>query len=52
MFWSDWGKEAKIERSSMDGNNLTRTVIVKDHIFWPNALTVDHDQKRWVISAR
>lgn len=30
IFWTDWGKNAKIERSGMDGNN--RQVIVTGKI--------------------
>lgn len=31
----------KIERAGMNGDHTTRTVIVKEDIFWPNGLTVD-----------
>jgi len=39
MFWSDWGKEPKIEKCGMDGTQ--RTVLVKENILWPNGITVD-----------
>ena len=39
MFWSDWGKNAKIERAYMDGTN--RHVIIDTHIGWPNGLALD-----------
>ncbi|RWS31434.1 hypothetical protein B4U80_01714 [Leptotrombidium deliense] len=50
MFWSDWGEIPKIERSSMDGNPETRSIIVKQNIFWPNGLTIDYEANRvfWV----
>lgn len=41
MIWSDWGETPKIERASMDGDPSSRTVLVKENIFWPNGLTVD-----------
>lgn len=41
MFWTDWGEVPKIERAGMNGDHTTRTVIVKEDIFWPNGLTVD-----------
>lgn len=39
MFWSDWGKQAKIEKCGMDGSR--RQVLVQDNILWPNGITVD-----------
>lgn len=46
MFWTDWGEVPKIERAGMNGDPATRKVIVNSHIFWPNGLTVDFDQRR------
>ncbi|XP_071041955.1 low-density lipoprotein receptor-related protein 1B [Parasteatoda tepidariorum] len=50
IFWTDWGKTPKIEKASMDGNQLTRKIIVQDEncisICWPNGLAVDYDKKR------
>ncbi|XP_027721928.1 low-density lipoprotein receptor-related protein 2 isoform X3 [Vombatus ursinus] len=43
MFWSDWGKNPRIERASMDGTN--RTVIIKNKIYWPNGLAIDYPNK-------
>ncbi|XP_023355035.1 low-density lipoprotein receptor-related protein 2 isoform X2 [Sarcophilus harrisii] len=43
MFWSDWGRNPRIERASMDGTN--RTVIIKDKIYWPNGLAIDYPNK-------
>jgi len=47
MYWTDWGREAKIERSGMDGSE--RHVLVADDVMWPNSLTVDcqHDRLYW-----
>lgn len=42
MFWTDWGEIPKIERAGMDGDPLSRKVIVKDDIFWPNGITIDY----------
>lgn len=42
LFWTDWGDVPKIERAAMNGDSETRRVIVSDHIFWPNGLTVDY----------
>eukprot|EP00794_Sanderia_malayensis_P008172 gene8172-9048_t len=49
MFWTDWGKEPKIERASMDGADR-KTIIHSDNLQWPNAVTVDHVSQRlyWV----
>ncbi|XP_059051324.1 low-density lipoprotein receptor-related protein 6 [Achroia grisella] len=44
LFWTDWGEVPKIERSGMNGDPLTRKVIVKDNIFWPNGITIDYDK--------
>lgn len=41
MLWSDWGETPKIERASMDGDAGSRTVLVRENIFWPNGLAVD-----------
>lgn len=44
MFWTDWGKYARIERADMNGNN--RVVIISDGIVWPNGLTIDRPTQR------
>ena len=44
MFWTDWGKDAKIERSGMDGSD--RTVIVNSSLSWPNGLAFDRNEGR------
>ncbi|ESP02557.1 hypothetical protein LOTGIDRAFT_171958 [Lottia gigantea] len=46
MYWSDWGETPKIERAGMDGNPLTRQVIVDDNIYWPNGLTLDYTDSK------
>lgn len=48
LFWSDWGKPPKIERSYLDGS--ARRVIVATDLGWPNGLTIDYDARRlfWV----
>lgn len=52
IYWSDWGKVPKIERSGMDGSN--REVIVKQSqdLEWPNGLTIDYVSRRiyWIDS--
>ena len=48
MFWTDWGETPKIEKSSMDGDLITRTIVVKDNIYWPNGLTIDYEEKKFV----
>jgi len=44
MYWTDWGKEAKIERSWMDGTH--RSNVVDEDIVWPNGLAIDTDEQR------
>ncbi|OWF50740.1 low-density lipoprotein receptor-related protein 6-like [Mizuhopecten yessoensis] len=46
MYWTDWGETPKIERASMDGNQSSRSVIIKDDVFWPNGLTLDYDESK------
>ena len=50
MYWTDFGDYPKIERGSMDGNQLHRTTIIQNNIYWPNCLTVDYEESRiyWV----
>jgi low density lipoprotein receptor-related protein 5/6 len=45
VVWTDWGENPKIERASMDGNPVSRMILVNDRIFWPNGLTIDLDNK-------
>ena len=44
MFWTDWGKEPKVERAEMDGSN--RRVIIQQNIQWPNGLTLDYNNQK------
>ncbi|CAB0016513.1 unnamed protein product, partial [Nesidiocoris tenuis] len=45
MFWSDWFEpRPKIEKSSLDGSS--RTLLVKDHLGWPNNLALDIPAKK------
>lgn len=44
LFWTDWGENPRIERSSLDGKE--RTIIIKSKIFWPNGLTIDIPTRR------
>ena len=48
MYWSDWGKQGRIERAGMDGSR--RQIIVGQNIKWPNGLTLDLVSRRifWV----
>lgn len=38
MYWTDWGKQPKIERAYLDGSN--RQKLVTSDIQWPNGLTI------------
>ena len=40
MYWTDWGKFPRIERSYMNGEN--RMDLVNTTLRWPNGLTIDH----------
>uniref|UniRef100_A0A4W4GUH3 Low-density lipoprotein receptor-related protein 2 n=1 Tax=Electrophorus electricus TaxID=8005 RepID=A0A4W4GUH3_ELEEL len=40
MFWTDWGRNPRIERASMDGK--LRTPIISNKLYWPNGLTIDY----------
>ncbi|KAG8195495.1 hypothetical protein JTE90_010798 [Oedothorax gibbosus] len=39
MFWTDWGRNPRIERAGMDGSQ--RRVIITSGIKWPNGLAID-----------
>lgn len=41
IFWTDWGKPARIERSLMDGSS--RRVIVDNNHGFPIGLTIDFE---------
>ncbi|XP_076273199.1 low-density lipoprotein receptor-related protein 6 [Rhynchophorus ferrugineus] len=46
LFWTDWGEVPKIERAGMNGDPNTRRVIVSEHIYWPNSITVDYEAEK------
>jgi len=48
IFWSDWGRVPKIERSGMDGSH--RETLHSAGVGWPNGLTLDLTRERlyWV----
>lgn len=51
LFITDWGGEAKILRSQMDGSNLIP--LVTENIGWPNGITIDYTtQTLYWIDAR
>ncbi|KAI4873047.1 hypothetical protein NFI96_006125 [Prochilodus magdalenae] len=43
MFWTDWGRNPRIERASMDGK--LRTTIISSKLYWPNGLTIDYPNR-------
>ena len=48
MYWTDWGRRARIERAGMDGSN--RIVLHDTNLVWPNGLTLDYVQRKvyWI----
>ena len=44
LYWTDWGRTPRIERSDMDGNN--RMVVIRNNLGWPNGLTIDEHSSR------
>lgn len=48
LFWGDWGKNARIERSTLAGED--RKTIISTDITWPNDLAIDYNNKKlfWV----
>ncbi|XP_078614728.1 uncharacterized protein LOC144883882 [Branchiostoma floridae x Branchiostoma japonicum] len=44
MFWSDWGREPKIERATLSGQD--RTVLVSTNIQRPHGMVIDYVRNR------
>lgn len=44
MYWTDWGKQAKIEVAGMDGSN--RRIFVDGNLSQPNSLAIDYGLRR------
>ena len=51
MYWTDWGKQPKIERTALDGSQ--RMTLVNSSLGWPNGITIDfNDQKIYWADAK
>ena len=50
LFWTDWGRLPKIERSTLNGDG--RKSIVSSALGWPNDVTIDYTARKifWVDS--
>lgn len=48
LYWTDVGKNPKIEQATMDGTS--RRTIVNENLGAPNGLTIDHSSNRlyWI----
>lgn len=44
LYWTDWGRQAKISKIGMNG--LYRSVLVNENIVLPNALALDRPRQR------
>ncbi|CAH1244512.1 LRP4 [Branchiostoma lanceolatum] len=44
LFWNDWGKDPKIERATLSGEN--RTVLVKENLQRPSGMVIDYINDR------
>ena len=44
IYWTDWGRKAKIEKARLDGSD--RALVVATNIGWPNHLTIDYADDR------
>ena len=45
LYWTDWGDTARIQRASMDGQNIETVHNQSTSIRQPQALTVDYDSQ-------
>ena len=43
MYWTDWGRSARIERAYMSG--VGRLAIVSSSLRWPNGLAIDFSEQ-------
>lgn len=48
IYWTDWGKVAKIEKATLHGKN--RRAIITKNVWWPNGLAIDFTLNRiyWI----
>ena len=46
LFWTDWGRIAKIERSTLNGGS--RTTVVSGNLVWPNGIAIDYNSRMLV----
>lgn len=44
MYWTDWGKQPKIERAFLDGSE--RVVLFNSSLCWPNGLALDFEERK------
>lgn len=44
MYYTDWGRFPRIERSSLAGRN--QQVLVSTGLGWPNGLTIDFEEDK------
>ena len=42
MYYTDWGRNPRIERASMAGRNPQQ--LINTDVGWPNGLTIDFDE--------
>lgn len=48
LFWTDWGSNPRIERSTLSGSD--RKPIISKNLKWPNDLDIDYQSSRlyWI----
>ena len=52
LYWTDWGDTARIQRASMDGQNIETVHNQSTSIRQPQALTIDYDRQTLYWSDR